>query len=116
MAIFDLPPQLASKTIDLTNTGLDEFAWSREDALLVLDFFLEHQIVVLGGDVLELRDSKYHHTYDNWHFDPSVTNPPALNSKNSIQVAKAYIQGYREGPFIFVLVTPQYTWRITNSD
>jgi hypothetical protein len=113
MAILDLPSHLASKAIDITNIGSNELAWSREDALHVLELFAEHLTVVLGGDVLELQAGKYKYTYDNWHFDPSSVNSPATNSKNSIQLAKTYIQGYREGPFVFVLVTPPYVWRFT---
>ena len=111
MAILELPPQLASKAIDLTEIGLNELAWSREDALLILELFSEHSTVVLGGDVLKLRGSKYHFTYDNWHFDPIPIDPPAQNSKNSIQVASTYIEKYREGPFVFVLVPPSFVWR-----
>jgi hypothetical protein len=95
-----IPKNIQEKAIDLTSIGLNEVAWQKGDALLLLDYFDTNSVFVLGGDVLTLQDGTYQHNYDNWFFEKNEGN-----AKDSVQKAKIYISDYPEGNYVFVIVS-----------
>ena len=99
-----IPEELIGKEIDLKGIGINNIAWLKNDALLLLDYFEKESILVLGGDVLVKENEIYKHTYDNWYYEKE-------NGKlsDSIINTRVYIKNYKEGDFAFVLVTKQNT-------
>ncbi|MBT3189330.1 MAG: hypothetical protein HN736_04265 [Anaerolineae bacterium] len=79
---------------------MSEVAWSKTDALDLLEHFKSAGHFVLGGDVLALETDCYQHNYDNWHF-----NYEDGHAQESIEQAINYINNYPAGDYAFVLVT-----------
>lgn len=96
---MNLPSELSCKKIELTDMGSNGVAWKKEHALVLLNYYKEHEVFVIGGDVLSKQGDYYKHNYDNWYFEP---NEGTFNQ--SILKAENYIKNYPEGNYIFVLV------------
>ena len=62
-----LLPGVMDSAVDLSEIGCDELAWPRNEALEVAECLRSHDLAVLGGDVLEIKDGEPRHTYDNWY-------------------------------------------------
>ncbi len=68
-----------------------EIAWSLEDAILVLDFLSNKDIIVLGGDILT---NKMKYNYDSWYYNPDINYSLTTNAEFSIKSAKKYLSNY----------------------
>ena len=101
---MQIPIQFMPQAIDLAAIGCNEVGWSRADALDLLETLQAAHGVVLGGDVITEADGKWQHNYDNWFFNPDLSQSPEVNSVLSISKARQYIQNYPLGPYAFVLV------------
>ena len=89
---FNLLPQTG---VSLESIGVKNWAFSKEDAIVVLDKYLELQIPILGGDVCVRSNEVIQYNYDNWHCDkvPDESNIDFVN--RSIAVARNYISNYK---------------------
>jgi len=66
-----LPKQLQIRATVLTDLGIENLAWSGQDALDVITNLKKEDWAILGGDVLQWKDDGQHIelTYDNWYLD-----------------------------------------------
>ncbi|MFL5562975.1 MAG: hypothetical protein ACJ79K_16000 [Gemmatimonadaceae bacterium] len=100
---LDLPPNVASAALPLNASGVHELAWSRADALRVLDYLAGRPIAVLGGDVLSsVEPLEYAHA--NWHAERQPDEGPHQYVARSQNVAREYIHRYPGTHAWFVLV------------
>ena len=101
MYIYDkveqfIPPSLLQKGRQLAEIGLNEVAWLKQDALVLLKAFEDSEIVILGGDVYRDIGGKLISTYDNWYCDPEIGENEASYAPRSRQKAIDYIGNYQE--------------------
>ena len=93
---FDLP--------NSTITPNGKVAWSAPDLLLLKDYVIDNQWIILGGDVLTCSGE---YTYDNWYYTPKHSLNLTENIHQSVTVCLDYVSEYtkRNGEnFLFSLV------------
>lgn len=93
---------IRSKNIDeilkvgkwLGESGINNWALTKSQALEALDKLLNLNIAVLGGDVYETRGDYIQPNYDNWYSDrqPGESKEDYLN--RSIEESRTYIERY----------------------
>jgi hypothetical protein len=71
--------------------GLNEVAWTQEDALQVLDQLRGMPVAILGGDVYSSKTGHLMPTYDNWCCDRHADEDFAAFAARSQRVAAEYI-------------------------
>lgn len=87
--------------IDLSDTGINCYAFKADAALKAIEMLREASIKILGGDVLKGTADEYELTYDNWYYEGSDVD-------KSCDEAKNYITNYhaRNGDgFVYQLIT-----------
>lgn len=75
-----------------TKTPSNETAWKIKDATSVLKNMCSKDLIVLGGDILDLE---LDYTYDNWFYNTDQSKDKKENSIRSIQKAVKYVDDYR---------------------
>ena len=100
---LQLPPALAEAAIDLAKFHVAEVAWSRANALALLEHLAGRPVVVLGGDALASVDP-LEYAYANWHADLRPEETLAQYAARSQRVAREYIERYPSEPVWFVFV------------
>ena len=89
----------------LHDTGVNNWALTKQQALSVLDKFEAEKIYVLGGDVYELVDGELESNYDNWYCDRETDELLENYITRSINKARSYIANYnrpKQNFFVFV--------------
>lgn len=79
----------------LSQIGVNNWALTKEEALLALDKLLEIQVPILGGDVYHKSGETFHSNYDNWYCDQIEGELKADYLTRSIDVARQYIINYQ---------------------
>lgn len=104
---LDLPTELKAAAVPLAELHVREVAWSRANALRVLDQISGQSVAVLGGDVLEAPDGRMRYAYSNWHAERNHDESFSEYAARSIDAARRYINDYPQGPpepfFVLVL-------------
>lgn len=103
--------ELLEKGHSLHEAGINNWAFSKEGALEILNRFEDLQISILGGDVFELTNSIVQPNYDNWYCNRLSNETDIEFSKSSIKRAKDYITNYNVSDssqifFAFVIDIP----------
>ena len=108
-AELPVPQALRDSAIALDHLGVCEVAWSRRDALQIVDALRETAWAILGGDVLVHRDGAFAYSYDNWHSDPQPEEVAHDFIARSHRETRDYIARYpeKELPIAYVLVFDQ---------
>jgi hypothetical protein len=106
--IENLPTDLKDRAIWLLEkVGVKEYGWDRNDALLVLEYLLNNNRIILGGDVLEIVNGKLMHVGDNWYYNNDDAKTKEENVTASYLKSNNYIihyQTHNKGEYVFVLV------------
>ena len=98
---------IISNGIALHDTGVSNWALSKEQALKALDKFEAEKISVLGGDVYELNDGELESNYDSWYCNRESDESLENYVVRSISKARLYISNYnspnqKQEMFVFV--------------
>lgn len=80
--------------IPLHNNGINNWALTRAQAIVVLDKFAYENIAVYGGDIFHLVNNTLKHSYDSWYCDREENEPYKDFCVRSIGVAQNYIAKY----------------------
>lgn len=91
----------------LSSVGINNWALTKTEAMLVLEKLHSLEVPVLGGDVYEMIDGILQPNYDNWYCDPLNEEARKDFVNRSIDKARSYIEGYTLKDFnsvFFVLV------------
>ena len=79
----------------LNDLGVNDVAYNREEALIIIDYLSEEVIPVLGGDVYFLEnDTPCYTTYAGWSCDREKEENFSNYVKRSCKKAKEYIQHF----------------------
>lgn len=89
-----LPNDIIEKAIPLETIGIKEYAWEYESALKAINYLLEKDIIILGGDVYRILNGSLGITYDSWFYNVDINKGTNLNSKDSCELAVSYINNY----------------------
>ncbi len=87
--------------------GVNEWAFSRNDAFQLLEIMRKDQQACLGGDVLVENEGKLTYDYTNWYYNQDTNETQEQYVENSILKAEEYIKNYpeKEGKkYYYVLV------------
>src|ERR1700719_2880953 len=87
--------KIIEKAISLKKYGVNDLAWSREDALNLIELIMEDKIGVLGGDVYKITADRLVPLYDNWSCEFDDEKDGFLRSKIESQ---KYIENYPVKP------------------
>lgn len=87
--------------IDLREIGIENWALTKEQALLFLN---ECQVPVLGGDVMRVVDGEMGSDFANWSCAREDLEGASDYLKRSVHEAKVYITQYPTAGAFFVLV------------
>ncbi|MDO5615801.1 MAG: Imm40 family immunity protein [Cruoricaptor ignavus] len=90
----DKVDELLSKGISLESMGIKNWALSQQEALQVLNRFVDLQIPILGGDVCEFIDGVIQYNYDSWYCDRLPSESHVEFVSRSIRKTKEYIEHY----------------------
>lgn len=80
--------------IPLSSIGVDNWALTKEQAMLALEEFERRNMPVLGGDVYELVDAYPEPNYDNWYCDRNANESIEDFVARSVHYARDYIERY----------------------
>lgn len=84
---------ILNKGINLTEIGINNFAYSWENINDILVEMENLNLIILGGDVYTIEGGKLCLTFDSWYFN---TNNDLLDSLSSIKKAREFIKKYLE--------------------
>ena len=93
--------------ISLEPMGVNEYAFSYENVLLVITEIEKLGVPILGGDVLTMDDGQFGYTGDRWSCNRRADEPIGEYFKRSIQHTRNYIEYYHKrnkGSFFFSIV------------
>jgi hypothetical protein len=105
--------KILSSGISLADQGINNFVFSKENALTLLDELKREGIGVLGGDVYVLSGQQYKPSYDNWCCDRWSQESREDFVARSINKAREYVVAYRpvenkQAMFAFVVPDDVY--------
>jgi hypothetical protein len=86
--------ELLKEGYPLQGIGINNWAFSKKDAMEILNRFEELKVSILGGDVYELTNNIVQPNYDNWYFNRLSNETDIEFLKRSIKRAKDYITNY----------------------
>ena len=93
--------------ISLEPMGVNEYAFSYENVLLVITEIEKLGIPILGGDVLTMDHGRLGYTGDSWSCNRRMNEPVSEFFKRSIQHTRNYIEYYHKRnkcSFLFSIV------------
>lgn len=91
---------LQKKGYDLKEIGIKSRAFTKQEAIEVVEYYQQTGVAILGGDVLYLdQKGKINYTYDNWYFDKTKEENDEEYLKRSIIGTKNYINKYTNESF-----------------
>jgi hypothetical protein len=80
--------------VSLENSGINNWALTKQQALNALDYFAGQNMFVLGGDVCCIKNEKPELNYDSWHCERNTSETSEDYSRRSILTARNYIENY----------------------
>lgn len=79
----------------LAPLGVNGFAYSKTEALIIAEEYYHSNMAILGGDVYKLENGKIKLTYDSWYCDRNSTETISEYVNRSYQIARDYISRYQ---------------------
>ena len=91
----------------LHDVGVSNWAFTKGEALHVLELFLREGIAILGGDVYIKYNEIFEPNYDSWFCDKNDSESEKDFLLRSIEKSISYIKKYQipEGQKIFFIFT-----------
>ncbi|EMM83588.1 Imm40 family immunity protein [Leptospira interrogans] len=95
--------------VHLSDAGVNNWALTKDQALMALEKFLKLDIPILGGDVYEYKNGIIESNYNNWYCDPDEGETNSEYVRRSIEKAIKYIQEYKvnENYKIYFVLMPE---------
>lgn len=83
--------KIMQNSISLEKYGLNDLAWSKEDAQNLIGAIMNDNVGILGGDIYKLNQDKLEILSDNWYCEPMKTAEDYMRSKvQSLNYIKKY--------------------------
>lgn len=105
----DIPSDLMAKAVSAKAMGINDYLWKWNDALRLIDLFVEHKLPILGGDVYEYIDNNLKYTDNSWSISKRDLFAPSENyiveSKNlAFTYIKNYIKKNGENYYFLIII------------
>jgi hypothetical protein len=105
--------EITKKSIGLEKYGLNDLAWSKEDAQNLINLLMTEKIGILGGDVYQLTSYSFRPLGDNWSCEYNyneLIDDYYLRSKiESLKYINNYPVSDEEGIIFSITFTEQIT-------
>ncbi len=104
---MDIDKEIKDKAISLEKYGLNEFAWSADNAIEFLESLTKASVGVYGGDVYQLTSDGLKYLYDNWSCEMFDHESKDSFYARSLRESIKYIKNYpiaNGSNILFVLV------------
>ena len=90
----------------LSEFGIENYGFSRSQALSAVKLITEKDGVVFGGDVYSIQNGKLIPTYDNWFCERKKKESFQAFSLRAEKISLQFVQNYRSGgvEVLFVLI------------
>ncbi|MDE6761315.1 MAG: hypothetical protein K2J90_11645 [Lachnospiraceae bacterium] len=99
-----LPYDVVEAGLNLEYIGRFEYAWKKDEIIIILKILGEKGIPVLGGDIYKIIDGRVESTYDSWF----INNDGASDFvERSLDKAISYIEKYEHingDEYVYALV------------
>ena len=90
----ELKEKISIKSIHLNIYGMDDLAWTKQDAKNLIESIMNDKIGILGGDVYKLSINFLEPLYDNWSCEPNKSeSEEEFYLRSKIESLK-YIENY----------------------
>ena len=99
-----IPTEIARRERTLSHLGVDEGAYTYQDAIKLVEHLAEGPVAILGGDVYEDSSQGLRPTYEGWYCDPSPGEALDAYRKRSRDKALEYLKAFPDTTAWFVLV------------
>ncbi|NGX38072.1 MAG: hypothetical protein K1000chlam2_01243 [Chlamydiae bacterium] len=86
--------KIIQKAISLEKYGINDLAWSKEDAKSLINAIMKDEIGILGGDVYKLTLNRLEPLCDNWSCEPIGTGSEEEYYSKSKSESLKYIENY----------------------
>lgn len=90
----EIKEKITQKSISLEGYGLNDLAWTKEDAKNLINSIMKDRIGILGGDVYKLTLNRLEPLYDNWACEPAATESKEEYYSRSKSESLKYIENY----------------------
>ncbi len=90
----EIKEKIIQKSISLEKYGLNDLAWSKEDAKNLVESIMKDRIGILGGDVYKLEANRIEPLDDNWACEPGQTESQEEFYMRSKVESLNYIENY----------------------
>lgn len=97
---------ILSKGIFLKSFGVNNWAFTKDEALNVLKELEDANTPILGGDVWVLQNEQMNHNYDNWYCERLSDESYSDYVRRSICKANNYINNYSQNKNIYFELLP----------
>ena len=82
--------------VPLFNIDINNWAFKKSDALIIINDLLLSKIPILGGDVFVKCENKIYHSYDSWYFNRITDVSFDEYLQKSIETARSFVLNYKE--------------------
>jgi hypothetical protein len=91
--IEEVPEDFKKKGIWLEEQlGTKQWAWHSGEAIKLVEYLTNHDFVILGGDVLEIKNCGLEYETSGWYYNPQKIKNWSENVKESKYKAMKYIE------------------------
>ena len=90
----EIKEKILKNAIYLEEYGINELAWTKENAKNIIQEIIEDKIGVLGGDVYKLSNNHLEPLSDNWACEPNVNESKEEYFFRSKLESLRYIEEY----------------------
>lgn len=90
--------KIAKKSISLEKYGLNDLAWSKEDAKNLIRAIMKDRVGILGGDVYKLTSNRLEPLYENWACEQAAIESEEEFFLRSKFESLKYIENYLVKP------------------
>lgn len=86
--------KILERAIYLDKYGLNDLAWTKEDAQTLIRAVMKDRIGILGGDLYQLNHGRVEPLYDNWSCEPRGNEEEEEYYSRSKIESLSYIDSY----------------------
>jgi hypothetical protein len=108
----EIKDKITEKSISLEGYGINDLAWSKEDAKSLINQIMKDKVGILGGDVYKLTPKRLEPLSDNWSCEPMETEPEEDYYSRSKSESLKYIENYPIEPEEKIIFSITFTEKI----
>lgn len=100
---------ILSEGRSLIDVGINNWAFTKSEALAAIERLASIDVPILGGDIYEIIDGILQSNYDNWYCDPQAGESEGEFLNRSLAKAEGYIRAYhaKDPDKIFFVLVPK---------